>query len=117
MVSEIFGGNRSTIAFVSVGLMGAGLLVNFIITIYWWSYYNPYGIRYQNTVFGTYFCSIVCWICSIICLLAIVFMLLSFFLFPRLAQNNLLSLILVTFTTIFGILSFISGFLCGCFGL
>lgn len=117
MVSEIFGGNRSIIAFVSVGLMGAGLLSDFIITLYWWINYYPWGIRYENTIFGICFCSIVCWICSFICLFVIILMLLSFFLFPRITDNNYVSIFLVTFTTMFGILSFISGFVCGCLGL
>lgn len=116
-ISSVFEGSRSILVWVAIGLMGASLFVELVVTAYWWSYYHPFGIHYNYLVKATYICTLMCWIFSLIALLLLILIVVSYFVIKPLADSDALSTLIVVIFSIFSIIACLFGIICGALGI
>lgn len=107
-LSDIFSSEKKILAFVGLGLIGAGVFADFITAIVWWSRIHPWlshGTGDGKTVYSSL---IACWVFALLCIIIIaVLLILAFFvksIFEKISESSLLTIVCIS---IVGILSFV----------
>ncbi|KAK8849902.1 hypothetical protein M9Y10_018491 [Tritrichomonas musculus] len=117
IIHNFFSGKNQLFAFITAGILFAGLFSCLVISGYWFSYYNSYGKHAEYTVLATYYCTLLCMVFSLLALVVLIFMVVSHFFLSFISENRLFSNIIVIVLTVFSIFSIITGLLCGVLGV
>lgn len=116
IIHNFFGGKNQIFAFITAGLLFAGLFSCLVISGYWYSYYT-YGVHADYTVLATYYCTLLCMVFSLLALVVLIFMVVSHFFLSVISESRLFSNIIVIVLTVFSIISVLTGLLCGVLGV
>lgn len=116
-ISDAFEGSRSILMWIATGVMGASLIVELVVTAYWWSFYHPFAIHYNPIVMIIYIATIFCWIFALVSLVLLILMVVSHFFIKPIADSSVISTLIVAFYSIFAIIVCLFGLISGVFGL
>lgn len=116
IIHNFFGGKNQLFAFITAGILFAGLFPCLVISGYWYSFYT-YGKHAEYIALATYYCTLLCMVFSLLALVVLIFMVVSHFFLSFISESRLFSNIIVIVLTVFSIFSIITGLLCGVLGV
>lgn len=116
-IEAIFGGKCLCCSWTALVIFGAGLFAEVIINALWFSKYYPWMSSSSGPVKYVYLCTILCTVFSILTLLLLALMLICFFAIKKCSRNVCACVSLCIFIFIFTLISVITAFGAGIYGM
>lgn len=120
-LESIFSEQKKKLTLISLGLLGAGLLADFLTNVVWFSRINPWFRYGEYSLPNVYNATCVCWFFSLVGLIAVVALVICFLyvkkIFNMVSENSATSIIVIVTITILSLISLLAALVSAHYGL